>query len=147
MTHGKKRLNSYITGIPLHPLYESQGSDYCRSSAKWNPSEKLTARPCDNMSCWIDPNDPDCARTAIAIETFERPVCKTCGITDDERNHWYQLESLVQKNIVMRVCSLGYKPAQFKNAEVKRKITTVKDVDDRKKELSHIAALFNRQLR
>ena len=147
MTHGKKRLKSYINGKPLLPLYESTGSDYGRSIAKWNPGDKLTARPCDNMSCWIDPNDPDCARTSVAIETFERPVCKTCGITDDEKNHWYELEPYVQKNIVMRVCSLGYKPAQFKDVQIKRKISTVKDVERKKKELSTIAALFNRQLR
>jgi hypothetical protein len=143
MTHGKKRLRSYIQGKPLQPLYRSVGSDYARSSENWNPSEKLTARPCDNMSCWIDPNDPDCCRTQMSIETFNRPVCKTCGITDDEKRHWYQLEPLVQKNIFMRLCSLGYNPIQFKDAKIRRDITTIKDSKQKKKELNHIAALFN----
>ena len=143
MIHGKKRLRSYILGKPLQPLYKPAGSDYARSTESWNPSEKLTARPCDNMSCWVDPNDPDCNRTAMMIKTFERPVCKTCGITEEEKRHWYQLESLVQKNIVMRVINLGYKPIQFKDAKIKRDITTIKDSKQKKKELNHIAALFN----
>lgn len=142
MTHGKKRLKSYLEGKPLSPPYKPVGSDYGRSNGNWNPSDKLTARPCDNVSCWIDPNDPDCVRTSIAIDTFERPVCRVCGITEEEKRHWYELEPMVQKNIVMRVCELGYTPAQFKDG-VKRTITTIKDEKQHKRDLHHIAALFN----
>ena len=112
-SHGKRRLLSYITNKPLTPIRKVVGSDYYRSFYVWRPHLSLRSRPCDNMSCWNDATDPDCTRTENACPGFNKTVCKTCGLTDEERNNWYQLEPEVQSTIVSRVRELGYMARQF----------------------------------